>query len=533
MKSKRIGIVLIIMWLLIIALTFRIFYVSFGNINKKVLATAGTRTTSRVLYNSKGVIYDRNLLLLAGNQKINYLIINPREFDMEKLSYLSNISQVDTVTISEKLKKETPFVVSSFETPDKIDGVVVCEGITRYPEEQVSQHIVGYLDNEAIVGISGVEKAYNEVLSEYGSTVNFTYSSNAVNGIIPQMEIETDENMITENGIVLTIDKELSSIAEKSLEEHCNNGCVIVMNCNNGELLTLSSIPGFDANNISKYTDSNDRELINNSMVNQTVGSVFKMIVAVSALQHKLDGFMFECTGAINVSERVFTCQNNHTHGHQSLDDAFANSCNCYFIALGQLLGYDKIIQTAKLFGLDSSIKIAKDLYSQSGKLPVNNGDVSLANLSIGQGDLLLPPLTVTRMTAAICNGGYLINPTIYSGMYINNKIFNKPEYQYKSNIISNEIAERIKQMCINCVEKGTGKKATPDYDMAGGKTASAQTGIFNDNGKEILNTYFTGFYPADNPEYVITVFAENGISGSSTCAPVFKEICNYIGQNY
>ena len=87
--------------------------------------------------------------------------------------------------------------------------------------------------------------------------------------------------------------------------------------------------------------------------------------------------------------------------------------------------------------------------------------------------------------------------------------------------------------MCIQCVEVGTGKNARPALGGAGGKTASAQTGKFKNDGTEILSTYFSGFYPAENPKYVITVFASDGKSGSATCAPVFKEICDFIGQNH
>ena len=70
-----------------------------------------------------------------------------------------------------------------------------------------------------------------------------------------------------------------------------------------------------------------------------------------------------------------------------------------------------------------------------------------------------------------------------------------------------------------------------PNSGKAGGKTSSAQTGIIKD-GVEKLNVYFTGFYPAEDPRYVITVFAEDGISGGKTCAPVFRELCDYISLN-
>ena len=200
---------------------------------------------------------------------------------------------------------------------------------------------------------------------------------------------------------------------------------------------------------------------------------------------------------------------------------------------MGQLLGYDKIIETAQLFGADSSIKILKDMSSSSGVLPQESGMLAVANLSIGQGSLMMSPLEIARITAVTCNGGYLVNPTIYYGTYIDGVIDNQSGYSYKSKIINDDTAAMLKEMCVYCVSDGTGASAAPAVGTAGGKTASAQTGKIGDDGEEILNTYFTGFYPADDPQYVITVFAADGESGSKTCAPVFKEMCDFIAQNY
>ena len=347
-------------------------------------------------------------------------------------------------------------------------------------------------------------------------------------GVIPQSDILINKTDDTTNGIVLTLDKDISTIAQNSLKKYISKGCAIVMNCNNGELLTLSSTPGFDVNNIAEYNTSVNGELINNALVNQTVGSVFKMVLSAIAINEKMEDYNFECKGAVEISEHTFICQNSMAHGAQSLKEAFSNSCNCYFISLGQLIGYDKIIEYCKLFGIDSSLKLANDIYSASGVLPNDSGNIALANLSIGQGELLLSPLCIARITALMCNGGYLINPNIYKGTYINNIVENKPEYSYKNSVLSKEISEKMKEIMIDCIENGTGKNAKPNQNGAGGKTASAQTGKYI-NGEECLNTYFTGFYPADNPKYVITVFAIDGKSGSQTCAPVFKEICDYI----
>ena len=532
MWIKRSGIIYIIFIILFCLLTFRLFYISFGSVSDKVKKVAGGRNATITLYNSKGIIYDRNLYPLAGGHFSYYLVINPREFDRSQKEYIAKVTDVTSEELTNKLNKEKPFVLQSYQKIADIEGVTVIDGTTRYPENSVAQHLIGYLDSDGIVGLSGIEKAYSDVLEQYLNCHTISYATNAVQGAISNIELK-DHMADTDSGLVLTIDKMLSDIAEQSLSAHSDSGCVIVMDASNGELLVMSSSPEFDVSKITEYINSDNGELINNCMVNQTVGSVFKTVVSIAALQLGYENFKFDCNGGINVSGRVFCCQNNKKHGEVNLETAFAKSCNSYFIALGQLIGYEKIIETAQLLGVDSNIEICKNVFSSAGQLPEDSGALALANLSIGQGTLMMTPLAVTRITAAVCNGGFLVNPTVYSGWYDNDAIINKSDYKYKSNVFDSEISEKLRNMFIKCVEEGTGYNAAPEYYGAGGKTASAQTGIIGKEGKEVLNTYFTGFFPKDNPKYVITVFAKDGESGSETCAPVFKEICDFIYQNY
>lgn len=534
MWVKRSGITYLILILIFVMLLFRIYYVSFGDINDKTKAVAGSRSATLELYSSKGVIYDRNLCALAGNQFAYYLVINPRGFDRENIEYVSELTGSDKDFINSKLQKETVFVLRSYFEPKPMDGVYVYEGTTRYSEQPTASHILGYLDSEGKRGLSGVEKAFDDELSAFSSNTYIRYATNALRGVIAGLGIEAQsDNEDTTNGIILTIDRKLSIALEESMSRYMEKGAAVIMDCNSGDLLAMSSLPTFDAENITEYLESDNGELINNAMSNQTVGSVFKMIIAACAIENGLADFEFECNGGISVSDRVFTCQNQKHHGKLDMKEAFAQSCNAYFIALGQLLGYDKIIETAQLFGADSSIKILKDMSSSSGILPQESGMLAVANLSIGQGSLMMSPLEIARITAVMCNGGYLVNPTLYYGTYIDGVIDNQSGYSYKSKIIDSETAALLKEMCMYCVSDGTGKSAAPAVGIAGGKTASAQTGKIGDDGKEILNTYFTGFYPADDPQYVITVFAANGESGSKTCSPVFKEMCDFIAQNY
>lgn len=520
------------MIVLLIALLFRIYYVSFGSVQSKIKSVAGGRTATLQLYNSKGLIYDRNLAALSGNQFCYYLVINPRAFDRKNIDQFCLDTQYNYDSFIEKLDSESIFVVESYTKPENMQGVYAYDGVSRYALNPVCRHILGYLDNDGVVGLSGLEKAFNTELSKDISKTSVTYSANAVQGVISGLGISSENNEISLNGIVTTLDKKLSLFCEKVFKDHINCGSLVIMNCNNGEILTLSSTPEFNYNSINNYIEKGGSELVNNAISLQTVGSVFKIIVSACALSNGIGDFEYDCNGGIYVDGRCFYCQNETKHGKLDLESAFSKSCNSYFIALGQILGYDKLLETTQLFGCDSKINLCKGIYSSSGNLPKDSGNQSLANFSIGQGDLMLSPLQISRVTAVAANGGFLVNPNLYYGTYINGEISNKSEYEYKAQILNLQIADKLKEMCIKCVSDGTGQTAKPATGMAGGKTASAQTGKYSEDGKEILNNYFTGFYPADKPKYVITVFALDGKSGSETCAPVFKEICDFISEN-
>lgn len=535
MWVKRSGIVFCIISFMFVLLGLRLFYVTYGEPGYMAQAAMGSRQSTLTLYRTKGTIYDSSLQPLAGKNQCYYLVINPRNFDRSKIDIISEITDTDKDSLVEKLNSQGVFCLRSSTQPEPIAGVYCYEGEYRYADQPVAQHILGYLDSDLVKGVAGIEKEYDDELSYFSAEKSITYESDAVNGVIAGLGITAKSSgSNSDNGIVLTLDKGLCEALEKSMNEHVSSGAAVVMDCVSGEILAMTSRPSYDEEHISDYLNSENGELINRAITNQPIGSAFKIVVAACIIENNLENFTYDCSGGIEIGGRVFACHDTSGHGHMNLNDAFANSCNSYFIAAGQLLGADKMIEMAKRMGFDSSIQIIRNISAPAGNLPEiyeNYPAQATANISIGQGELLASPLQVARLTAIACNGGFLVTPSIYNGMYLNGEVTSQPSYNFRTQAISSDVAEKLRQMCINTVENGTGKSAKPDVGGAGGKTASAQTGKTVD-GIEILDTYFTGFYPADNPQYVITVFANGGKSGSATCAPVFKEICNFIAQN-
>lgn len=508
----------------------RCFILSCGENSQTAQKTVSRRHGEITLYTTKGLIYDENMETIAGNQPCLYALINPREFPREKIEILIRKSEGNAEEIKENLKKETPFVLKLKETISSIEGVTIFDGEERY--SGIATHLLGYLDEAGEVGVAGVEKEYNSFLSLFSSKVTLNYSSDALNGMITGLGVEKIDEEKTKNGIVLTLNKKLCTALDQSMDRYVDVGAAVILNCKNGEIKAVCSNPGYEEERIAKYLNSTNGELINRAFSAQTVGSVFKIIVAACALEAGMEDFKYTCRGGIEINDYTFACHHRNGHGEIGMEKAFAESCNSYFIAVGQLLGYEKMAEMARRFGYDEKIEVLGSIFASKGTFSVQGSNISLANMSIGQGELTSSPLQVARMTTVIANGGLMREIQLLKGTYINGKIKNKQTVAEPKEILSKENADKLLRYCIETVENGTGKEAKPTYMKAGGKTASAQTGIIQ-NGKEKINTYFTGFYPAADPQYVITVFAENGVSGGKTCGPVFREMCDFISENH
>jgi penicillin-binding protein 2 len=217
-----------------------------------------------------------------------------------------------------------------------------------------------------------------------------------------------------------------------------------------------------------------------------------------------------------------------------NMEQALSVSSNVFFITLGKLLGGDKILAMAKKLGFGVSQSIAPGLTPSAGILPTADSlkiPAALANFSIGQGDFMATPVQVARMLSAVVNDGKLPTPRLVKGIVDGNKHYiSQNNTVTPQQVFSSNTAKEIQQFLIQTVDVGTGMPAKPEIGGAGGKTSTAQTGWLKD-GKIINEAWFAGFYPANNPKYVIVVIAEDGVSGGESAGPVFKDIADNLAQ--
>ncbi len=410
---------------------------------------------------------------------------------------------------------------------------VMLKKYKRYSENQLAAHLIGYLDGDGR-GVSGIEKSYDSLLytDEYLSVKFFA----DVHGrVLSGTDIEIRNSTLKTAQVQLTLDLGFQKALENALDiSDVERGGAVVVEVKTGAIKAMASRPDFDADNISLYLNDDASPLLNRALNAYAVGSVFKVAVAAAALENGIDDFHYECGGSCNVDGVTFSCNKSTAHGELDMTKALECSCNTFFIELAARVGAEKIIETASLFGFGQEIKLAEGISSKAGIFPSAkelSSSGALANFSFGQGEFTATMLQLaTMMSAVACKGKYMQPYLIEKVTDSSGKITERKEESYPVSSISEKSAEKLKMMLKSVVENGNAQKARLKNEVsAAGKTSTAQSGVFEENGVEVCNTWFAGFFPIENPKYVVVILKEGGASGATDCAPVFKRIADKI----
>lgn len=441
-------------------------------------------------------LYDKNMKQISNLETKYVSIIRPTEKCLIELPKIFDKKEIET--IQKELSKGFPI-------KKQIDSYYPCNHIQifkQYDNKKCFQNIL----------YKSLIKNLNYDVGELNINFSVDAKGRLLNG---DKGTVISNNYDSKEGLVLTIDKDIQDIVEKATKE-MKIGSVVVLDVNNNNVLASVSKPNDNINrSISKYA----------------VGSIFKLVVSACAIENGINE-TFTCDGSFSVGDTTFSCQKNKSHGKESLQGALANSCNCYFIQLALKLGEDKLLKTAEKFHYGDKTKLYTNWEFSNGNLPnktVLNSKGQLALLSFGQGELTTTPLHFATTVSAIANGGYYIEPSLVKSKIDKDGNIKQIMPNEKNKIISKETSNELKEMMKYVVTNGTGRRANYKNDVAG-KTSTAQSGKY-ENGKEILNTWFAGFYPFDNPKYSIVIITENGKSGSSDCCPIFRTIVENLDK--
>ncbi len=484
-----------------------------------------------VLEERRGMIYDLNLNPLVNRQKEKIYAVLPSSDNMNKV--LNSVSDTRKEGIYKLLKSAKPFILKTDKNIDA-DNVVEFYRQNRYEYYQLAPHIIGYLDSEGN-GITGIEKSYDSFLKEHITKVKASYfldgMGHAMAGVEGNMLKEEKDNA----GVVLSIDKDIQAVIQNIGGRDLKKGAIVVMNPYNGELKGVASFPSYTPVDLQKsILDVENSPMINRAFLPFNVGSTFKIVTAAAALENDIDiTKSVECKGTADVKGQTIRCHKREGHGVLDMVDGMKESCNPYFINLGLSVGNEILLDYAEKFGFGRGYTLAEGIYTSKGTLPTENdllNPAEIANLSFGQGKLTATPVQVAQMMSAVVNGGYLVAPKLVSGETKDGEKIEKFSNVPKEKIISTETALQLQNILTYCVMVADGQNAMPQNITAGGKTATAQTGKYID-GKEIEHGWFAGFFPADNPEYVVVVLSEGAGYGNNTAAPIFSKIADSLAQ--
>ena len=508
-------------------LVLRIYTLAFSDDLMEAATTQSSYTVE--ICRTRGGIYDCNGQRLTETEKQWVAAVSPSAEAMEALA--KGITGGRRTAILDQLREGKPFLCQ-LERRIYGKGITAFSVYSRYGRQAIAPHILGYLNYEG-VGISGIEKAFEDELSAVGERVLVRYGvdiqQKPLEAVIPEVIGSSEPVKV---GLALTLDKDIQQLTQVIAGQMLEKGAVVVMDAESGQLKALASVPDYDPNALAESLEDEDTPFLNRAFSAYNVGSTFKLAVAAAALEQGIsEDFTVDCVGGTEIAGRMVYCHHRAGHRQTDMERALEQSCNPYFIALGQQVGPEAILTMAENFGFGSKKEFAEGLTTAAGNLPTlrqANSPLALANLSFGQGELLATPVQIASMVSTIANGGYKVQPELILGWTEDGTV---PEWNAmaKQRIMSEDTAETLRYFMTEVVEEGSGSNAKPLSGGAGGKTASAQTGQYREDGSEIVHAWFAGFYPAEEPRYSIVVLAEGMESGGTYAAPVFRRICDQL----
>ena len=546
--DERIKIVFIILLILFLFIILRVFYVQMIDYKKLNKYASDLWSRDLPLEADRGLILDRNGVVLADNLTTTSLVLIPNQIKNKKKTtkLLADILEVSYEDMKEHVYKETSIERVhpegrriSYDIAEKIsnlklDGVyLVKESKRYYPYGNMLSHALGYvgIDNQ---GLSGLELQYDEYLTGKSGAIKYFSDAKGNKLNLSDIYVEPQDGM----NISLTIDINI----QKSLERELDNivdmfspdiALAIVMDPNNGEILGMASRPDYDPNN---YQDYSQETLSRNLPIwaSYEPGSTFKIITMSAAVEEgvvNLTKDHFYDSGSVNVDGSTLRCWKAGGHGNQTFLQVLQNSCNPGFVKLGQLLGKETLFDYIDKFGFGN--KTGVDLNGEGEGIIFNLnqvGNVELATTAFGQG-VSVTPIQQVAAVSAVVNGGTLYQPYIVKSISEKetNSIIQQMKKKKIRQVISKKTSRIMRHALESVVAKGGGKSAYIEGYRIGGKTGTAQK---VENGVYLVGNYIMSFMavvPSNDPEAVLYLAIDNpkntALLSSYTTTPIARRI--------
>lgn len=575
---KRILIMAVVIIFLMTTTVARVFYLTIvrGEELSEKAETQQLKDTE--ITAMRGTIYDSNGNVLAQSASVWNVFIDPLnikdkqrdlivdEFanlfgydaDEKKEFYDRTTHQNHYELVEKKVENNIKEKLSKFVSKNELGGCIGTEQTTKryYPYGTLASSVIGFTGADD-QGLSGIESYYDEQLT--GTNGRIITAKDAKSNNIAN-DYETSIAATDGDSIVLTINQTIQYYLEKGLRETMNEyqakgAYGVVMSCNTGAVLAMSSLPDYDCNEPYKLTYSKDKKAIKklsdktakqeaesaavqNQWRNFTVsdtyvpGSVFKTFVASAALEENVVNLntTYNCTGSIQVDKYKMKCHYHPGHGMQTLTQGLENSCNPFFITIGQKLGVHNYFKYFDAFGFTQKTNI--DLPGEASPQYYKEdqyGIVELSSASFGQTNSLTPIQVCTGL-CAIANGGKLLQPYLVSSIVdANGKTVKKTQTKEIRQVISADTSEKVRKMMKSVVDNGTGKNGYVAGYSVGGKTGTSTKLGESKNGegdKYIVS--FGAIAPSDDPEIAMLIIVDEpnqDLGGGALCAPIAAQV--------
>jgi penicillin-binding protein 2 len=432
-----------------------------------------------------------------------------------------------------------------------------------YPNGPLAGHIIGYTGREAPLstrpienkdlifsesqGREGLEEFFDGELRGQVGQLYVTYNANG-----EKMSERIAKPPVPGYNLVTTLDEDIQRICETVLQKSCKRGAIVVLDPGTGEILGMASHPGFNPNEFVPVVKKDVFDRYNMDEAAPLVprayrsayppGSTFKTFVGLAALNSGAikPGSQFSCPTGITIGNHTFQNWKKVAAGNLNFVEALTQSCNTWFYQVGLKIGAAPIIEYAHLLGLgkrtgvplraENEGNIPTDQYMlRAHNRTIKNGDV--ANMSIGQGDILVTPLQMAQAMGVIAVGGRFHQTRLVKQVQsIDNKVIAAYTDRLRAEIpLAPKVDENVRQALQDVVYDGNGTARSSQVNglRMAGKTGTAQWG-------RRTAAWFAGFTPADKPRYAFAAVYEgepdnNDVHGGSHAAPmigkVFKEI--------
>lgn len=427
------------------------------------------------------------------------------------------------------------------------DGQIVAESVPstrdpdfkylrQYPQVSLFAHVAGYQSFVNLVGSSGVEESYNDVLTGQDDRLRLENLGNALSG-----KAET-------NDVVLSLSESAQRSAEAAL--HGQRGSVVALDVQTGAVVAMYSNPSFNPNGLSVHnsqfvqdtfnqinSDANGKPALQRAYRDRySPGSTFKVITSKSAIEAGLtstDDRVFDASDGFEIPGTDTTLRNFGGEGNPcggTLRESLINSCNATFARLGYELG-DRFPPAMQQCGIESAppIDLAPKAEDSVGPL-VGAEKPRFALAGIGQGDVFTTPLQMALIAEGIANGGVIKEPHVVSEVRNSDgKTVRTVDPKDWTTCMQPTTAAALTSMMTDVVNEGTGNAASMADEgvQVAGKTGTAQTGIDG----EAPHAWFIAFAPATAPRYAVAVIIEHGgdfgneATGGEVAAPIAKQM--------